>query len=80
VGVGLLRLAVDLLSMIGDARVSRFLSALGIGSGVRPTLDDPSFNRLYNAVATVVRLLDRAGLVAYNSTMGVVDAPRRVGG
>jgi hypothetical protein len=75
--VGLLRLTVDLLSMGGDARVNGFLNALGIGSGVRPTLNDPSFNRLYNAVATVVRLLDRAGLVVYNSAMGVVDAPRR---
>ena len=75
--VGLLRLTVDLLSMSGDARVSGFLNALGIGNGVRPTLDDPSFSRLYNAVATVVRLLDRAGLVVYNPTMGVVDAPRR---
>ena len=71
--VGLLRLTVDLLSMIGDARVGGFLNALGIGSGVRPTLDDPAFSRLYNAVATVVRLLDKAGLVAYNSAMGVVD-------
>ncbi len=78
-GVGLLRLTVGLLSMSGDVRVGGFLNALGIDSGVRPTLDDPAFNRLYNAVATVVRLLDRAGLVAYNSTMGVVDAPRRVG-
>jgi len=76
----LLRLTVGLLSMIGSARVGGFLSALGIGSGVRPTLDDPSFSRLYNAVATIVRLLDKAGLVAYNSTMGVVDALRRVGG
>ena len=75
--VGLLRLTVDLLSMGGDARVGRFLNALGVGNGVRPTLDDPSFNRLYNVVATVVRLLDRAGLVVYNPTMGVVDAPRR---
>jgi hypothetical protein len=72
--VGLLRLTVDLLSMIGDARVSGFLNALGVGSGVRPTLEDPSFNRLYNAVATVVRLLDKAGLVVYNSAMGVVNA------
>ena len=71
--VGLLRLTVDLLSMSGDARVGGFLNALGIGSGVRPTLDDPAFNRLYNAVVAVVRLLDRAGLVAYNSAMGVVD-------
>jgi len=75
--VGLLRLTVDLLSMSGDARVGGFLNALGVGNGVRPTLDDPSFSRLYNAVATVVRLLDRAGLVVYNSAMGVVDAPRR---
>ena len=76
----MLRLTVDLLAMSGDVRVSRFLNALGIGSGVRPTLNDPSFSRLYNAVATIVKLLDRAGLVAYNSAMGVVDAPRRVGG
>jgi uncharacterized membrane protein len=75
----LLRLTVDLLSMGGDARVGGFLSALGIDSGVMSTLEDPSFNRLYNAVATVVKLLDKAGLVAYNSTMGVVDVPRRVG-
>ena len=73
--VGVLRLTVDLLSMGGDVRVGRFLNALGIGSGVRPTLNDPSFSRLYNAVATVVRLLDKAGLVVYNSAMGVVDAP-----
>jgi hypothetical protein len=72
--VGVLRLTVDLLAMSGDARVSRFLSALGIDSGVRPTLDDPSFNRLYNAVATIVKLLDRAGLVVYNSAMSVVNA------
>ena len=72
--VGLLRLTVDLLSMIGDARVSGFLNALGVGNGVRPTLDDPSFSRLYNAVATIVKLLDRAGLVVYNSAMGVVNA------
>jgi hypothetical protein len=71
--VGVLRLTVDLLSMIGDARVGGFLNALGIGNGVRPTLNDPAFSRLYNAVATVVRLLDKAGLVAYNSAMGVVD-------
>jgi hypothetical protein len=71
--VSVLRFAVDLLSMSGDVRVSGFLNALGVGSGVRPTLEDPSFNRLYNAVATVVRLLDKAGLVAYNSAMGVVD-------
>jgi len=75
--VSVLRLTVDLLSMGGDVRVGRFLNALGIGSGVRPTLNDPSFSRLYNAVATVVRLLDKAGLVVYNSAMGVVDAPRR---
>ena len=75
--VGLLRLTVDLLSMGGDARVGGFLNALGVGNGVRPTLNDPSFSRLYNAVATVVRLLDKAGLVVYNSAMGVVDAPRR---
>jgi len=75
--VSVLRLTVDLLSMGGDVRVGRFLNALGIGSGVRPTLNDPSFSRLYNAVATVVRLLDRAGLVVYNSAMGVVDVPRR---
>jgi hypothetical protein len=75
--VGVLRLTVDLLAMRGDARVGGFLNALGIDGGIRPTLDDPSFNRLYNAVATVVRLLDRAGLVVYNPTMGVVDAPRR---
>lgn len=78
--VGLLKLTVDLLSMGGDVRVSGFLNALGIDGDVRPTLGDPSFNRLYNAVATIVKLLDRAGLVAYNSAMGVVDVPRRVGG
>ena len=72
--VGVLRLTVDLLSMIGDARVSGFLNALGIGSGVKPTLEDPSFSRLYNAVATVVRLLDKASLVVYNSAMSVVNA------
>jgi hypothetical protein len=75
--VSVLRLTVDLLAMRGDARVCGFLNALGIDGGIRPTLDDPSFNRLYNVVATVVRLLDRAGLVVYNSAMGVVDAPRR---
>ncbi len=77
--VGLLRLTVDLLSMGGDARVSGFLNALSVGNGVRPTLDDPSFSRLYNAVATVIKLLDRAGLVAYNSAMGVVNAVEGVG-
>jgi len=75
--VGLVRLVIDVLRS-GDARVTRFRRALGINSSidVKVNINDPLFNRLLNAVRSVVRVLAKAGVIEYIEDLGVVNLVR----
>jgi hypothetical protein len=75
--VGLLRLVIDVLRS-GDARVVRFRRALGIRSNVdvKININDPLFDRLLNAVRSVVRALAKAGVIEYIEDLGVVNLVR----
>jgi hypothetical protein len=75
--VGLLRLVIDVLRS-GDSRVVGFRRALGINSSidVKININDPLFDRLLNAVRSVVRALAKTGVIEYIEDLGVVNLVR----
>jgi hypothetical protein len=72
--VGFERLAID-LSRANDEEVQFALETLGIEVKERKVTDD-GFARLRTVVGTVIKYLERAGLVEYVRDLGVVNLVR----